>query len=85
MCEPKPDPERETFIERRDRWKHRRRMAYTCLVAGLVFPLFMLAAGADRLTAVAHAFYFFVGAVVGSYIGFATWDDRSIPRRRRED
>ena len=58
-----------------NRWKNRRRMAWTALVAGLLFPLLLLWSQSDQLGAVAGAFYVFVSAVVGAYIGFATVDD----------
>jgi hypothetical protein len=59
-----------------DRWKNRRRMAWTSLIAGLLFPFLLLYTESEQLGAVAAAFYVFVGAVVGAYIGFATVDDR---------
>jgi hypothetical protein len=59
-----------------DRWKNRRRMAWATLVAALLFPLLVLWTESDQLGAVAGAFYVFVSAVVGSYMGFATLDDR---------
>ena len=59
-----------------DRWKNRRRMAWTALVAALLFPLLVLWTESDQLGAVAGAFYVFVSAVVGAYIGFATVDDK---------
>ena len=59
-----------------DRWKNRRRMAWVALVAGLLFPLLVLWAESDQIGAVAGAFYVFVSAVVGSYMGLATMDDR---------
>ena len=57
-----------------DRWKNRRRMAWFSLVGGLVFPL-LVYANTD-LIGLSVAFYGFVGAVVGAYIGFATADDK---------
>jgi di/tricarboxylate transporter len=60
-----------------DRWKNRRRMAWASLIAGLLFPLLLLWSQSDQLGAVAGAFYVFVSAVVGAYIGFASWDDVS--------
>jgi len=57
------------------RWQNRRRMAWTALIAGLLFPLLLLWSQSDQLGAVAGAFYVFVSAVVGAYIGFASWDD----------
>ena len=50
-------------------------MAWTALIAGLLFPLLLLWSQSDQLGAVAGAFYVFVSAVVGAYIGFASWDD----------
>lgn len=58
-----------------DRWKNRRRMAWLALLAGLAFPLLLLYTESDQLGSVAGAFYVFVTGVVGSYIGFATYDD----------
>ena len=58
-----------------DRWRNRRKMAWASLLAGLGFPLLLLATESPQLGAVAGPFYIFVGAVVGAYIGFATVDD----------
>ena len=68
-----------------DRWRHRRAMAWISLLAALAFPVLLLLTKSDQLGAVAGAFYLFVSAVVGAYIGFATVDDRwqrGIPPRR---
>jgi len=59
-----------------DRWKNRRRMAWLALVAGLLFPLLLLWSDSDQLGSVAGAFYVFVSAVVASYIGWASVDDK---------
>jgi hypothetical protein len=59
-----------------DRWKNRRRMAWISIVAGLLYPLLLLATESNQLGAVAAPFYVFVGAVVGAYIGFSTVDDK---------
>jgi hypothetical protein len=59
-----------------DRWKNRRAMAWASLCAGLAYPLLVLFTESDQLGAIAAAFYVFVSAVVGAYIGFATWDDK---------
>lgn len=59
----------------KDRWQNRRRMAWLSLVAGLVFPLLLLWTDSQQLGAVSGSFYVFVGAVVGSYIGFSTYED----------
>jgi len=61
-----------------DRWKNRRRMAWLALIAGLVFPVLILFTESQELGSVAASFYLFVTGVVGSYIGFATWDDIEI-------
>lgn len=58
------------------RWKNRRRMAWLALIAGLAFPVLLLATDSQQLGAVAMPFYTFVGLVVGAYIGFATVDDK---------
>jgi hypothetical protein len=58
-----------------DRWRNRRKMAWLALIAGLLFPVLLLATESNQLGAVAGPFYIFVGAVVGAYIGFATVDD----------
>jgi hypothetical protein len=60
-----------------DRWKNRRAMAWASLCAGLAYPLLVLFTESDQLGAIAAAFYVFVSAVVGAYIGFASWDDRN--------
>ena len=66
------------------RWQNRRRMAWLSLVAGLAYPLLVLFTDNPQLSEVAGAFYMFVTAVVGSYIGFATLDDRW-RKERNED
>lgn len=60
----------------KDRWKHRRAMAWGAFGGGLLFPLLVLFSDSAQLGAIAGAFYLFVGAVVGAYIGFATADDK---------
>lgn len=59
-----------------DRWKNRRKMAWLALLAGLLFPLLVLFTDSAELGEIATAFYIFVAAVVGSYMGFATMDDK---------
>jgi hypothetical protein len=58
------------------RWTNRRRMAWMSLIAGLGYPLLVLFTDSTQLKDIAGPFYMFVGAVVGSYIGFATIDDK---------
>ena len=60
----------------KDRWKNRRAMAWIALLAGLAFPLLLLYTASDQLGAVAGAYYIFITGIVGSYIGFATIDDK---------
>ena len=57
-----------------DGWKHRRRMAYIALIGGILFPI--LATYNKELSNISMAFYTFISAVVGGYIGFATYDDK---------
>jgi len=65
----------------RDRWKNRRMMAWLALIAGLLFPLLVLFTDSTELGALATAFYIFVSAVVGAYMGFATMDDKYTAER----
>ena len=67
-----------------ERWKNRRRMAWSALAAGLLFPLLLLWSQSDQLGAVAGAFYVFVSAVVGAYIGFATVDDMNADKLKAD-
>jgi len=60
-----------------DRWKNRRRMAWLAMAGGLAFPLLVLFTASEQVSGIAAAFYTFVGAVVGAYVGFATWDDKN--------
>ena len=61
----------------KDRWKNRRRMAWLSMIAGLLFPLLILVSESPTLAQIALPFYGFIGAVLASYFGFATWDDMS--------
>jgi len=60
-----------------DRWKNRRKMAWISMLAGIGFPLLLLVTESPQLGAIAGPFYVFIGAVVGAYIGFVTWDDKN--------
>ena len=51
-------------------------MAYASLIGALTFPLLVLGSDSQNLVGLAGAFYTFVGAVVGAYVGFATMDDK---------
>lgn len=61
-----------------DRWKNRRKMAWLSMFAALLYPLLVLGTDDPNLGAIAVPFYMFVSAVVGAYIGFATWDDKNV-------
>jgi hypothetical protein len=52
-------------------------MAWLALAGGLCFPLLVLFTSSEQLSGIAGAFYAFAGAVVGAYIGFATWHDKN--------
>ena len=67
-----------------DRWRNRRRMAWISLIAGLLFPMLLLWSQSDQLGAVAGAFYVFISAVVGAYIGFATMEDMNTDKLKGE-
>lgn len=60
-----------------DRWKNRRRMAWICMIAAIAYPVLVLFTESRELGEIATPFYMFVSAVVGAYIGFATWEDNS--------
>jgi len=60
-----------------DRWKNRRAMAWASLCAGLAYPLLVLFTESEQLGAIAAAFYDFVRAVVGAYIGFSEVDENN--------
>lgn len=65
-----------------DRWKNRRRMAWVCMFAGVGYPLLVLASNSRELGEIAMPFYMFISAVVGAYVGFATWDDVKMNQTR---
>jgi hypothetical protein len=50
-------------------------MAWITLLSGVAFPLLILGSESQVLGQIALPFYGFVGAVVGTYIGFATYED----------
>lgn len=67
-----------------DRWKNRRRMAWVSMIAGIGFPLLLLATDSPQLGAIAGPFYIFIGAVIGAYIGFASWDDKNVMEHKNQ-
>lgn len=65
----------------KERWKNRRRMAWTCLIAILVVTLLMFFAPVEveRLKVISEAitwFYFASASIIGAYMGFTTWSDK---------
>ena len=45
--------------------------------ASVGYPVLLIAqADPNALVGISGPFYLFTGAVVGSYIGFATWEDK---------
>jgi hypothetical protein len=50
-------------------------MAWLSMLAGLLFPLLILATESPTLGTIALPFYGFISAVLASYFGFATYDD----------
>jgi hypothetical protein len=67
----------EEVIVTKDRWKNRRRMAWTTLIAGCLYPLLVLFTSSDQLGSIAGPFYVFVAGVIAVYIGAAVVDDNN--------
>jgi len=63
-------------MNKTDRWRNRRKMAWLSLIAGLLYPLLVLFTDSPELGAIAMYFYLFISSVVSAYIGFATFDDK---------
>jgi len=72
MTESHPDPKM--------RWKNRRRMAYISLLAILtVIGLALFIVPIERLKVLEEIitwFFFIMGSIIGSYVGFATLDEK---------
>lgn len=65
-----------------DRWKNRRRMAWITLGCGLGFPaLVAFSPRSADLVGISMPFYTFVSAVLASYFGWATADDKWSERK----
>lgn len=73
QLEDHPDPNR--------RWRNRRWMAWSSLVAGLGYPMLFYFTDSQHLAEIALPFYLFTGAVVGAYIGFSTGETMSLHRK----
>lgn len=56
-------------------------MAWLAMWASIGYPVLLIVqADGVALAQIAGPFYLFTGAVVGAYIGFATWDDKGRPQ-----
>ena len=60
-----------------DRWKHRRRMAWASMVAGIVYPFLVLFTESEQLGSIAGPFYVFVGLVFSAYTAGSVVDDKN--------
>ena len=62
------------------RWKHRRRMAYSCLFAAfLVIAVFLWEPQRFQgVESIFSAAFLFLGSTVGAYIGFASYENVKI-------
>lgn len=68
-------------VNNKERWKNRRRMAWTSLVAILVvtFLMFFAPVEIERLKVISEAitwFYFASASIIGAYMGFTSWSDK---------
>ena len=67
MIEEHPDPNR--------RWRNRRRMAWSSLIAGLVaYPALAAVTGSAVLGEIAWPLYTLAGVVVSTYIGASAYE-----------
>jgi hypothetical protein len=58
-----------------DRFKHRRRMAWLCLLAGVVgFPVMALFVDVEMIRALAGPFYTFATIAVTAYVAAASYE-----------
>ena len=65
-----------------DRFKNRRRMAWLSMIAMVTFTAVLMSpvVGVEKIKAlegVFGAFYFAMASVVGAYMGFTTWANKS--------
>ena len=56
------------------RWRNRRRMAWSCLIAGILYPILFWAVDSPHLATVAGPFYMFCGTVVAVYTGASAYE-----------
>ena len=65
-------------VNGKERWKNRRRMAWTSLIAilGVTLLMFFAPIEIERLKVISEAitwFYFCTASIIGAYMGFTTW------------
>jgi len=66
----------QTKKQEKDRWKDIRWMAWVSMIAGCLFPMLVVVTNSKGLSGLAMPFYTFLGAVVGVYVGFSTWEGK---------
>jgi len=57
-------------------------MAWICMTAAIGYPILVLFTDSRQLGDIATPFYMFVSAVVGAYVGFASWEDVKMKQNR---
>ena len=65
----------QNSIDNPNRWKNMRRMAWISLISGILFPVLVFYSDSKFLADIAVAYYLFISAVVGAYMGFSTVGD----------
>lgn len=67
----------ETELEASNRWKNRRAMAWISFsyVHALVLYLIIKLPDISNIEGIINTFLILAGSIIGTYIGFATWDD----------
>ena len=65
----------------KDRWKNRRKMAWTSLISMICITLILLTSFVPEtrlkiLTDIITWYFFASASVIGAYMGFTTWADR---------
>lgn len=76
MAEKKDEAEPQTKEQKKDRWKDVRHMAWLPMIAGCLFPFLVVFTESQDLMGLSMPFYTFLGAVVGVYVGFSTFDKK---------
>jgi len=76
MTEENKEAEPQTKEQEKDRWRDTRRMAWLSMIAGCIFPFLVVLTENQDLSGLAMPFYTFLGAVIGVYVGFSTWQSK---------